>query len=567
MISRTGWAAVLALGLSWSGAAALPSVSSCRIEGNRRVASAEVRSLLGLEQGARFDSAITSAGMDALLDRYRRMGRLQARARVDTHGDSSSVAAEVRLDEGPAATVGRIDRVGADFLDWESLRRRLELRPGAAFSPQALERDVARVLGACAEAGRPYAQLRPADFSDSAGAIRLRFVVDEGPQVRLGKFEVEGNLLTSSARVVRRAGLRQGEVYRQSRVDHAVWRLRRLGAFDRVEAGVLAGTSEPTLRYRVREGGTSSAQGALGYSAENHALTGVFDLELQNLGGGRAGRFRLDARGNGVTEYHVGAREPLAFNSPVSVDVALGLHLEDTLYTQSLAQISLAAEIVPYALASLGVEYERVVQTTGDILRDRAVKLSLGLEWDRRDDPRAPTRGILVRLRSRLGSRMLTPRSGEVDSRTSTREDELEIDGFAGLGDPARVLAIRLFARTLGGETHPVPLYRQYTLGGANSLRGYREQQFRGSAVGVLSVESRWLLGGGGYAFLFAEAGFVRQDRPAGSATPFTDLVRPGYGMGLRMASGLGQLGIDYAWGESVSPLGGKIHVSIRSQF
>lgn len=514
-----------------------------------------------------FDSALASAGIDALLDRYRRLGRFQARVGMETAGDSSEVEVRVRAAEGPAARVGNVGLLGANFLDWPREQRAMELRPGADFSAEALARDVQRVLGACAEAGRPYAQLRPADFSDSAGVIAFHYVVDEGPEVRLGRFEVEGNLLTSSSRVIRRAGLKAGELYRQSRVDHALWRLRRLGAFDRVEAGVLAGGQEPTLRYRVREGGTSSVQGVLGYSAEGRSLTGIFDLELQNLGGGRGGSFRVDARGKGVTEYRVGAREPLAFNSPVSAEAALGQHLEDTLYTQSQGRFSLAAEVVPYALVSVGVEYERVVQAVGDILGDRALKLSLGLEWDRRDDPMSPTRGLLVRLKSRLGSRTLASRSGAPDSRISTREDEIEFEGYAGLGDPGRVLAVHGFARSLGGDDHPVPLYRQYPLGGANTLRGYREQQFRGSSVGLLSLESRWLLGGGGYAFLFAEAGFIREDRATGSETPFTDLVRPGYGMGLRMASGLGRLGLDYAWGESASPLGGKIHVSIRSQF
>ena len=60
--------------------------------------------------------------------------------------------------------------------------------------------------------------------------------------------------------------------------------------------------------------------------------------------------------------------------------------------------------------------------------------------------------------------------------------------------------------------------------------------------------------------------GFIFINTRKGITKP-TDLIRPGYGLGLRMVTSLGFLGLDYAWGESVSPLGGKIHASIRSRF
>jgi outer membrane protein assembly factor BamA len=270
-----------------------------------------------------------------------------------------------------------------------------------------------------------------------------------------------------------------------------------------------------------------------------------------------------------VSEYTLGWREPLVFSSPVTLDLGLGQHLEDTLYTQSRASLGVGAEVFAYGLASLTGEWERVVASVGPTLRDRTLRLRVALEVDRRDDPLAPTRGVLVKLRSSLGSRLVVPRDETASSTSATlREDELEVEAYLRPAGPGRVLALRGFARGLHTDEHPAPVYQQYVLGGATSLRGYREQQFRGPVVGLASAELRWLTGDpGSYAFLFVEAGFVRLEREVPGGYTATNLVRPGYGGGLRLPTRLGQLGVDYAWGESVSPLGGKIHVSVRSRF
>jgi outer membrane protein insertion porin family len=544
MTSRVGVAILVSVLGGVAAAGAAPRVERIEVSGNRVLSGGEVRARLGVVVGAPFDSVVASAGLDALLSRYREVGWLGAAGRVRVQGDSVRARVLVEVDEGPRARVA----------GFEVLRDGLELRAGAPFSAEALERDVIRILRGYAERGRPYASLRPQDFAEDSAGLGFRYVVDEGPAVRLDHFEVEGNVRTRAGRVVRQAGLREGEPYRHGRVRHAAWRLKRLGAFDRADAGLVAGGPSGTLRYRVHEGGTSSAQGVVGYASEKHTLTGLFDLQLQNLGGGRAARLRLEARGNGVSEYIVGGREPLVFATPLSLSLELGQHLEDTLYTQSKASLGLEVEVFPYALASVGAEWERVVAAVGPTLRDRTYRLRVALEWDRRDDPLAPTRGVLVKLRSSLGSRSVVPREAGIAATGGTlREDELEAEAYLRPMGPGRVVALRGFARGLRSDEHPAPAYRQYALGGATTLRGYREQQFRGPVVGLASAEVRWLMGEpGSYVFVFAEAGFVRLEREA---------------VGGYLATRLGQLGVDYAWGESVSPLGGKIHVSVRSLF
>jgi outer membrane protein assembly factor BamA len=65
--------------------------------------------------------------------------------------------------------------------------------------------------------------------------------------------------------------------------------------------------------------------------------------------------------------------------------------------------------------------------------------------------------------------------------------------GYASLGSPQRVLALRALAsvdRPAAGSR--VPFYLQEALGGSRTLRGYHSFRFRGEKLLLLQAEYRW---------------------------------------------------------------------------
>jgi outer membrane protein assembly factor BamA len=94
-----------------------------------------------------------------------------------------------------------------------------------------------------------------------------------------------------------------------------------------------------------------------------------------------------------------------------------------------------------------------------------------------------------------------------------------------------RVLALRLFVSTSdvdnGGE---VPFYLMPSLGGHDSLRGYRDYRFRGPHAILAQAEYRWELWSGLDAALFYDAGKVTERR---SDLGFRHL-NDAYGFGFR---------------------------------
>ena len=126
-------------------------------------------------------------------------------------------------------------------------------------------------------------------------------------------------------------------------------------------------------------------------------------------------------------------------------------------------------------------------------------------------------------------------------------------------------------ALLLGGDDATLPL-ELFTLGGSESLRGYREDQFRGTVVALASLEYRLLLGRVSRIFPFVDLGYYY--RPCTTAAEDdgyrvrteSDIV-VGYGFGLRVDSRAGVLGLDYGLGRGDGVRDGKVHLRMENLF
>jgi hemolysin activation/secretion protein len=110
-----------------------------------------------------------------------------------------------------------------------------------------------------------------------------------------------------------------------------------------------------------------------------------------------------------------------------------------------------------------------------------------------------------------------------------------------------RVIAVRLYLST--SDTEPgarMPFYLMPTLGGHDSLRGFRDYRFRGPHAILTNAEYRWEIWSGLDAALFYDAGKVALRR---SDLDFKGLNKA-YGFGFRFNTDNGTiLRIDAGFG------------------
>jgi outer membrane protein insertion porin family len=119
----------------------------------------------------------------------------------------------------------------------------------------------------------------------------------------------------------------------------------------------------------------------------------------------------------------------------------------------------------------------------------------------------------------------------------------------------------------IGGTAGTLPLYEQFFVGGAESLRGYREDRYWGSNMFLASAEYRQPLARKLKGVLFIDAGDAwGGDYGNVQIAGFSQSgisVNVGAGFGIRVGTPIGPLRLDFGFGHE----GARTHFSIGNVF
>lgn len=562
-----------------------PTVRSIRIEGNQAFTKRKVLGWMDTKRGQAFCQETLEQDVVGILEHYRRYGYMLAEAGVPDLAfskDSSRVDIGLEITEGPLLRVGKIGISGNGFLDTERILAMFDTRANKPFREWELERDIESLLTVYENNGYPYCQVYLSDFRiGEEQNLNFDLHIEEGPLVIIDGIEVEGNELTKDYVITRELRLEPGDVCRQRKVDQAQKRLERLGLFDRVYPPRLehrGREDRATLIVGVEEGKPNAMNGVLGYNPAPEGgdgyLTGLIDLSFLNLFG--TGR-RLDAHWSRMDPYSsklkFGYWEPWLFGVPLDLGLELEQVDQDTTYVLTRAAATLRMPLADCLAGNLGLGWERVIpDPRGGLALARSRKLTgtIGFEFDSRDDRLNPSRGVFYRASAEYGIKRnratahYTPPKKRVESSKFTLDLEHFVPTFR-----KQVLAIGLHGGQIRSQEEVVPISEQFRLGGANSLRGYREDQFTGSRIAWSNLEYRFLLSKRSRAFLFLDLGHYSRKTQSSVTGEIERLSgkKVGYGLGLRLDSRLGIVGIDYGLGQGDSPMEGKVHFGVRNEF
>lgn len=120
----------------------------------------------------------------------------------------------------------------------------------------------------------------------------------------------------------------------------------------------------------------------------------------------------------------------------------------------------------------------------------------------------------------------------------------------------SQVIAIR---GTYGYGTGHIPYMQLFTVGGIDTLRGYRDDQFKGNRLFAATMEYRFPIAKRVTAALFTDIGNAWES----DTFQFIKDLNFGYGFGIRLVTPFGPVRVDYGLGSQ----GGRIHFSFGGQF
>lgn len=490
-----------------------------------------------------------------------------------------------RITEGPRTRVNAIAISGNATVGTDRLLKQLLVKPGRFFSVGEFLQSAEAIRTYYLNSGYPFVQVR-ADTTLSDTLATVTFEIGEGQLCHLSEVRVRGNKTVATRTALRASEVKPGERFSQERLRGAQRRLYGTKLFSRVTYYVIADSSvgpdsvkrevanSVTVRFDVVEQAYRGV--ALGGGVEYPPLRAIVSAEwehdnLFNRGhvlviGGEAGptlwpfgkyRFALD--GTYRVPYLILTRIDFQTHPYFSYE-----RFDSTLQREVGIETGMSRSIVPQFTAGLTNRLRLVSDTASGKITN---SLALTGHYDTRNDIFDPNQGLSVQAAVEGAG---GPLRGDNDLYKLT----VDTRWYQRLGImPAQVEQVNgdfvVAARAMAGLARPygrseerpieerVPYYEAFSLGGGNSMRGYRDRSIGpyflsgdtsyryGPAVANVNLELRspYILR------LVGLVGFV----DAGSVAEGLRSLACEYsaGAGVRLKTPIGPVRID--WGKQLS--------------
>lgn len=400
--------------------------------------------------------------------------------------------------------------------------------------------------------------------------------------------EYKAKLRTKPYIFERSQSVKPGEILEAKNVEATIRDLYRTGIFTSIEPVVSGSETDPNARsieFLVEERPTTTINGSISYGTSVGLVGGLKLADTNFLGRGQEASINLEASNKGDKTFDISWFDPWIRNTeriqaggsiywresvddnagPLDVEKVrkigtrwtIGKGLNDKIYVRLSARYDHYKEI-------LG---SKQINDTYNL-----IALTPSLIYDSRDNSYAPTKGIYSTLTYEKGDLIKDKR----------KYDQFEADLRAyhhTFFKDKNVMAYRVVWGSTGSGT---PDALRFSIGGAETLRGYEYGKFEGFNKFHATVENRTQINKTLQFVTFFDIGNAWQkstvvggrkintpDRH--NASNFADLKK-GVGVGIRLNTPIGPLRFDYGWPldpeeKGGQKTGGKFYFSFGQTF
>ena len=400
--------------------------------------------------------------------------------------------------------------------------------------------------------------------------------------------EYKAKLRTKPYIFERSQSVKPGEILESKNVEATIRDLYRTGIFTSIEPVVSGSETDPNARsveFLVEERPTTTINGSISYGTSVGLVGGLKLADTNFLGRGQEASINLEASNKGDKTFDISWFDPWIRNTeriqaggsiywresvddnagPLDVEKVrkigtrwtIGKGLNDKIYVRLSARYDHYKEI-------LG---SKQINDTYNL-----IALTPSLIYDSRDNSYAPTKGIYSTLTYEKGDLIKDKR----------KYDQFEADLRAyhhTFFKDKNVMAYRVVWGSTGSGT---PDALRFSIGGAETLRGYEYGKFEGFNKFHATVENRTQINKTLQFVTFFDIGNAWQkstvvggrkintpDRH--NASNFADLKK-GIGVGIRLNTPIGPLRFDYGWPldpeeKGGQKTGGKFYFSFGQTF
>jgi outer membrane protein insertion porin family len=564
-------------------------VSAISFSGNEFFSSNQLQNLGILKPGLPYTNDQFELDMKNLLLNYQQEGFLDCRidkVEKEYNFDSSGITLHIKIIEGPKILIGEIIFEGNRIYTTSVLKKNIFTKPGDALDTRTLNQDIAQILNMYESKGYPFVTVSVKDIERYAdkGAEKLKVTIniEENEKTKIDKIVIEGNTSTKEEVITREIRLGKDNLVSREALGEIKLRLENLGYFQTVEQPkILKYKSYTVLLIKVTEGNTNTFDGILGYVPPNTNedagyVTGLVNVSLRNLfGTGRRIDARFDKEIRTTQELELKYSEPWLLGYPVNAGIGFLQRIEDTIFVKRT--LNLRAESIlskNFTLSALA-DIERVIPTLNgqlaslySVFDSRLISGGLEIKFDSRDYIYNPASGILYKTSYTIGQKKVYNYASFVGQNVppnfTVQKYTVDLDFYHSFFRRQSTLV-----GIHGGEIKSPDLENAdyFRFGGNDNVRGYRDNQFLAAQIVWSNLEFRYALTRKTFASAFFDIGYYKRPQDNLTLTPQEQALIFGYGIGVRVETGLGIFGVSYALGRGDSFLEGKVHFGIINDF
>ncbi|MBN2012900.1 BamA/TamA family outer membrane protein [candidate division KSB1 bacterium] len=490
---------------------------------------------------------------------------------VVTNTDSLSAHIDVYLNLGTSIRIGDMDVANSP----DVLRERVLSSKNTLFSKDNIEYFVDEILNTLENQGFPFAVVNIDSIRFDSHTAHISLDIQNGPLIRIQTIKIHGNRVTNDNVVIRESRIRLGEIYQQEKIDRIPQRLAKLGFIRKVEPPQISvnDKAEGELLISLEEGNMNKLDGVVGYQPGTEFkpgyFTGLIDITVGNIfGSGRRLEAYWERKDRSTQQMRLRYVEPWLLGYPIHVGGRLEQLIQDTSFVKRNfmleAQLPISDAVDIYAHA--GREYilpDSIASVIWNLPRSRSWLVNAGFRYDVRNHPYNPSRGVYYETSFEIARK--ENESHYDDGTTTFVRKRLAMD--AEVLVPTwrwQTASLALHWRRLNTNEPQIWTSDMFRMGGSQTLRGYREDEFIGTEIAWSNLEYRYLVSDYSRLFVFMDGGYY--SRPLSNLGAQQD-YKMSYGFGMRVDTRVGIVGVDFGLGEGRGLSTGLLHVRLVSQF
>ncbi|MBD3168811.1 MAG: BamA/TamA family outer membrane protein [candidate division Zixibacteria bacterium] len=502
-------------------------IDDIKVNGNKALSSGTIKSQLTVSQNRWYNiihkkERLTDRVIEyqkSLVDSlYHVNGFLDASSeiKINSADKENHVQVEVNVVEGPRTFLKSVNfRGGVEDLNDKTADIVRNLRTGSPYNHMLVSEIAYRIRSLYTKNGYAYCRVRPvAEFSDDATEVSITINIEAGDLTTFGEINIEGLDFTEPEVVRREIQFKKGDIYNEESMYESHRFLYNSGLFNYVsmnpvyypekqeppDINISLKERKPNyLNLRTGAGQDRQRDLTLNASAEygNRNMFGTG----RKIGLGVISSFQVITRqANFKNQFIFSYTEPWIFFTRMPLEIKLTYEpntlsaTQDYQYDRYSAAFTLTRELSPETefkftedfesinIHDLQGDQEEIFRAEQEIRLRR--KFISSFRTDKRDNILMPTRGYFTQISFEYIGGI---QGGDIDL-VKLHFSWNRYQVFK----KSNVFAGRLQLDWLKefGETEIVPIEDRFFLGGASTIRGYRENQLGPKFESADSIQS-----------------------------------------------------------------------------